>query len=189
MTQDPNELHVAMSNKSIKVGGFSAGEQLYDFVVGWCYLIYFYFGYASLTHLKKVPVTAVPVYSWIHTAWLPHWSTSQWQQEIQSYTFIVEIIDLWDVFNHQISDADERTILYPGAFNPFRRGQRGEWGKRTGRHTLGMWTIFRCTSWICCTCVPVTISRRTHKNVQTLMSASSEKTKQTCVTILTITKY
>lgn len=34
MKQDPNELHVAMENKSIKVGGVSAGEQLYDFVVG-----------------------------------------------------------------------------------------------------------------------------------------------------------
>lgn len=29
-----------------------------NFVVGWCYLIYFYFVCASLIHFKKVPVTA-----------------------------------------------------------------------------------------------------------------------------------
>lgn len=71
MKQDPNELHVAMENKSIKVGGVSAGEQLYDFVVGWCYLIYFYFGCAILIHLEKVAVTAVSAYSGIH-----NWVTS-----------------------------------------------------------------------------------------------------------------
>lgn len=32
--KDPNELHVAIENKSIKVGGFSTGEQLYEFCGG-----------------------------------------------------------------------------------------------------------------------------------------------------------
>lgn len=34
MREDPNELHVAIENKSIKVGGFSTEEQLYEFCGG-----------------------------------------------------------------------------------------------------------------------------------------------------------
>lgn len=34
MKRDPNELRVVVKNKSIKVGGFSAWEQLCVFVVG-----------------------------------------------------------------------------------------------------------------------------------------------------------
>lgn len=44
MKQEPNELRVAVEEKSIKVDGFSTGEQLRVFVVGWClpqYLLLF----------------------------------------------------------------------------------------------------------------------------------------------------
>lgn len=34
MRVDPNELHVAIENKSINVGGFSTEEQLYEFCGG-----------------------------------------------------------------------------------------------------------------------------------------------------------
>lgn len=148
MKQDPNELHVAMENKSIKVGGVSAGEQLYDFVVGWCYLIYFYFGCAVLIHLEKVAVTAVSAYSGIHN-WVTSLLSLTVTKRDKLWHVIVDITDLWDICDYQISDADERTTLYPGAFKPFGRGHRGAWGRRPGGHTLGMWAIFGCTSWIC----------------------------------------